>query len=96
MTDSIDTSTEASPLEQSRKYIQQLKDIEFHTRDYLEKLAAMELTVEDQLKQKENAQEIGEIFSHLSHAKEHLTDFVEKWEMECNRKAQAMEVPAPQ
>lgn len=50
-------------LEASLTVVEKLKEMEFHSRANLERLAELMLTVEDELKQKEFAGPLGEVYS---------------------------------
>jgi hypothetical protein len=63
----------------------QLKDMEFHSRANLERLAEMMLTVEDTLKQKEFVEPLGEIFSHQDAFQTKLTALIEVYKATCDQ-----------
>ena len=65
MTVPIESSTVKAPaaLEGSLVVLAKLKELEFHSRAHLERLAELALTVEDELKQKEIVGPLGEVYS---------------------------------
>jgi hypothetical protein len=56
---------EATPgeLEKSQAVLSKLKEMEFHSRANIETLAALTLTIEDELKQKEFSEPVGALYS---------------------------------
>jgi hypothetical protein len=63
----------------------QLKDLEFHSRANLERLAELTLTVEDELKQEELVAPLGEVYSAQSAVQTKLTTLIEAYKAECDR-----------
>ncbi len=63
----------------------QLKDLEFHSRATLERLAALTLTVGDDLKQKEIVGPLDEAYSAQSVFQTKLTALLEAYKAECGR-----------
>ena len=57
------TPTPPAALEGSLVVLAKLKELEFHSRANLERLAELTLTVEDELKQKEIVGPLGEVYS---------------------------------
>ena len=53
---------DSSKLEKSLAVLSNLKDLEFHSRANIEKLAELSLTIEDELKQKTFAEGIGAVY----------------------------------
>ncbi len=62
-----------------------LKELEFHSRAHLERLAELALTVEDELKQKEIVGPLGEVYSAQSALQTKLTTLIEAYKAECDR-----------
>ena len=62
-----------------------LKELEFHSRANLERLAELTLTVEDELKQKEIVTPLGEVYSAQSTFQTRLTALLEVYQAECDR-----------
>src|SRR5436190_13323908 len=54
---------DAAKLEKSLAVLAKLKELEFHSRANIEKLAELSLTIEDELKQKAFVEPIGEVYS---------------------------------
>ena len=54
---------EPAQLEKSLAILSNLKDLEFHSRANIEKLAELGLTIEEELKQKPFAEAIGAVYS---------------------------------
>ena len=71
--------------EGSLAVLTQLKDMEFHSRANLERLAAMMLTVEDELKQKAFVEPLGEIFSFQDAFQTKLTVLIEAYQVESDK-----------
>ncbi|MDQ3623894.1 MAG: hypothetical protein M3463_15630 [Verrucomicrobiota bacterium] len=83
-----ETAAPATPpatLEASLIVLAKLKDMEFHSRANLERLAELMLTVEDELKQKKLAQPLGEVYSAQDAFQTKLTALIEAYKAECDR-----------
>jgi hypothetical protein len=72
-------------LEGSLVVLAKLKELEFHSRANLERLAELALTVEDELKQKEFVSPLGEVYSAQSAFQTKLTALIETYKAECDR-----------
>jgi len=72
-------------LEGSLVVIEKLKEMEFHSRANLERLAELMLIVEDELKQKELAGPLGEVYSAQDAFQTKLTALIDAYKGECNR-----------
>lgn len=72
-------------LESSLVVLTKLKELEFHSRANLERLAELTLTVEDELKQKELVSPLGEVYSAQSAFQTKLTALIEAYKAECDR-----------
>jgi hypothetical protein len=72
-------------LEGSLVVLAKLKELEFHSRANLERLAELTLTVEDELKQKEIVGPLGEVYSAQSAVQTKLTALIEAYKAECDR-----------
>ena len=72
-------------LEGSLVVLAQLKDLEFHSRAHLERLAQLTLTVDDELKQKELIAPLGEVYSAQNSVQTKLTTLIEAYKAECDR-----------
>jgi len=54
---------DAAKLENSLAVLAKLKELEFHSRSNIEKLAELSLTIEEELKQKAFVESIGDVYS---------------------------------
>ena len=72
-------------LEGSLVVLAKLKELEFHSRAHLERLAELTLTVEDELKQKEIVGPLGEVYSSQNAFQTKLTALIEAYKAECGR-----------
>jgi hypothetical protein len=79
------TPRSAATLEGSLAVLTKLKEMESHSRATLERLAQLGLTVEDELKQKELAGQLGEVYSAQTAFETKLTAFIESYQAECDR-----------
>ena len=82
-----ESSTNKTPvaLEGSLVVLAKLKELEFHSRANLERLAELALTVEDELKQKEIVSPLAEVYSAQSAFQTKLTGLIEAYKAECDR-----------
>jgi hypothetical protein len=82
-----ESSTNKTPvaLEGSLVVLAKLKELEFHSRANLERLAELALTVEDELKQKEIVSPLAEVYSAQSAFQTKLTNLIEIYKAECDR-----------
>src|SRR5688500_3919164 len=78
-------ATPPATLEALRALRAKLKDMEFHSRANLERLAEMMLTIEDELKQKELVGPLGEVYSAQDAFQTKLTTLIEACKLECDR-----------
>jgi hypothetical protein len=72
-------------LEGSLVVLAKLKELEFHSRANLERLAELALTVEDELKQKEIVSPLADVYSAQSVFQTKLTALIEAYKAECDR-----------
>jgi hypothetical protein len=79
------TPNPPAALEGSLVVLAKLKELEFHSRANLERLAELTLTVEDELKQKEMVGPLGEVYSAQSVFQTKLTALIEAYKAECDR-----------
>ena len=75
----------APALEASQTVLAKLKELEFHSRANLERLAELAMTVEDELKQKEIVSPLAEVYSAQSAFQTKLTALIEVYKAECDR-----------
>lgn len=79
------TPTPPAALEGSLVVLAKLKELEFHSRANLERLAELTLTIEDELKQKEIVGPLGEVYSAQNALETKLTVLIEAYKVECDR-----------
>jgi hypothetical protein len=72
-------------LEASLVVLAQLKDLDFHSRAHLERLAALQMTVEDELKQKDVAGPLADVYAAQSTFQIKLTVLIDVYKAECDR-----------
>ena len=81
-----ESSTVKPPaLEGSLVVFAKLKELEFHSRAHLERLAELMLMVEDELKQKEIVGPLADVYSAQSAFQTKLTVLIESYKAECDR-----------
>jgi len=73
--------------EKSLAVLSTLKDLEFHSRANIEKLAEVSLTIEEELKQKTFAEAIGDVYSAQDAFQSKILKLIENYEAECARLA---------
>ncbi len=66
--------------EKSVAVLSKLKEMEFHSRANIETLAELSLTVEDELKQKEFAGPVGELYSAQDQFQTKITALIQDYE----------------
>ena len=72
-------------LEKSLAVLAKLKEMEFHSRANIEKLAQLSLTIEDELKQKAFAEPIGALYSAQDAFHSKISKLIEAYQAECER-----------
>src|SRR6266568_8139944 len=72
-------------LEKSLAVLAKLKELEFHSRSNIEKLAELSLTIEDELKQKAFAEPIGDVYSAQEAFHSKVSALIEAYQAECDR-----------
>lgn len=75
----------AANLEESRKVLAKLKDMEHHSRTNIEHLAGLLLTVEDELKQKEFSAQLNEVYSAQDAFQTKITALIESYKAMVNQ-----------
>jgi hypothetical protein len=70
-------------LEKSVAVLSKLKDMEFHSRANIETLAALILTIEEELKQKEFSDPIGEVYAAQDGFHTKIAALIESYEAKC-------------
>ncbi len=78
------TPAPSAALEASLVVLAKLKDLEFHSRANLERLAELTLTVEDELKQKEMISPLSEVYSAQNAFQTKLTALIDAYKAECD------------
>jgi hypothetical protein len=76
---------DAARLEKSLVVLSKLKELEFHSRGNIEKLAELSLTIEDELKQKAFVEAIGALYSAQDAFQSKILKLIEDYEAECAR-----------
>jgi hypothetical protein len=71
--------------EKSLAVLSKLKELEFHSRSNIEKLAELSLTIEEELKQKTFAEEIGAVYAAQDAFQSKIVKLIEGYEAECTR-----------
>jgi len=70
-------------LEKSVAVLSKLKDLEFHSRANIEALAGLILTIEEELKQKEFSDGIGEVYAAQDGFHTKIAALIERYEAKC-------------
>ena len=70
-------------LEKSLAVLSKLKELEFHSRGNIEKLAELSLTIEEELKQKAFVEAIGAVYSAQDAFQSKIVKLIEDYETEC-------------
>jgi hypothetical protein len=76
---------DSAQLEKSLAVLSKLKELEFHSRANIEKLAELSLTIEEELKQKTFADSIGAVYSAQDAFQSKILKLIEDYEAECAR-----------
>src|SRR5437868_12388480 len=76
---------DAAKLEKSLAVLAKLKELEFHSRANIEKLAELSLTIEEELKQKPFAEAIGAVYAAQDGFQSKILKLIEDYEAECAR-----------
>src|SRR6266700_540195 len=76
---------EPTQLEKSLVVLSKLKELEFHSRANIEKLAELSLTIEEELKQKPFAEAIGAVYAAQNAFQSKILELIEAYEVECTR-----------
>jgi hypothetical protein len=72
-------------LEKSLVVLSKLKELEFHSRSNIEKLAELSLTIEEELKQKSFAEAIGAVYAAQDSFQSKILELIGAYEAECSR-----------
>jgi hypothetical protein len=77
--------SDSAQSEKSHAVLSTLKDLEFHSRSNIEKLAELSLTIEEELKQKAFAEAIGAVYAAQDAFQSKILKLIEAYEAECAR-----------
>jgi len=81
----LDQKPDPTQLEKSLALLAKLRELEFHSRANIEKLAELSLTIEDELKQKAFVESIGEVYSAQEAFHSKISALIEAYQAECDR-----------
>jgi len=76
---------DSGDLEKSLAVLSKLKELEFHSRANIEKLAELSLTIEEELKQKAFSDGIGAVYAAQDAFQSTILKLIEDYEAECAR-----------
>jgi hypothetical protein len=76
---------DVAQLEKSLAVLSNLKDLEFHSRANIEKLAELSLTIEEELKQKQFAEALSAVYSAQDAFESKIAKLIEDYDAECTR-----------
>ena len=77
--------SDSALLEKSQAVLSKLKELEFHSRSNIEKLAELSLTIEEELKQQAFAEGIGAVYAAQDAFQSKILKLIENYEAECAR-----------
>ena len=77
--------SDSAQSEKSHAVLSKLKELEFHSRANIEKLAELSLTIEEELKQKAFAEAIGAVYAAQDAFQSKIVKLIEDYETECAR-----------
>jgi hypothetical protein len=75
----------SAQLEKSLAVLSTLKDLEFHSRANIEKLAELSLTIEEELKQKAFAEALGSVYAAQNAFQSKILELIDAYQTECTR-----------
>lgn len=78
-------TADSAHLEKSLAVLSNLKDLEFHSRANIEKLAELSLTIEEELKQKAFAEAVGAVYAAQDAFQSKIVALIADYEAECTR-----------
>src|SRR5213595_651413 len=76
---------DSTQLEKSLAVLSKLKELEFHSRGNIEKLAELSLTIEEELKQRTFAEAIGTVYAAQNSFQSKVLKLIAAYEKECAR-----------
>jgi hypothetical protein len=77
--------SDSAQSEKSHAVLSKLKELEFHSRGNIEKLAELSLTIEEELKQKAFAEAIGAVYAAQDAFQSKIVKLIEDYEAQCTR-----------
>jgi hypothetical protein len=80
-----EAKSDPTQLEKSLAVLAKLRELEFHSRGNIEKLAELSLTIEDELKQKAFVEQIGALYSAQDAFHSKIVAMIADYEAECER-----------
>src|SRR2546421_2699573 len=80
-----DQKPDPTQLEKSLALLAKLRELEFHSRANIEKLAELSLAIEDELKQKAFVEPIGDVYSAQEAFHSKVSALIEAYQKECDR-----------
>ena len=80
-----DQKTDTVQLEKSLAILAKLKELEFHSRTNIEKLAELSLTIGEELKQKPFVEQIDAVYSAEDAFHSKISELIEAYQAECER-----------
>src|SRR5262249_56854781 len=75
----------SAQLEKSLAVLSKLKELEFHSRANIEKLAKLSLTIEEELKQKAFAEALGSVYAAQNAFQSKILELIDAYQTECTR-----------
>ena len=78
-------SPDSAQLEKSLAVLSKLKELEFHSRANIEKLAELSLTIEEELKQKAFAEGLGSVYAAQNAFQSKILELIDAYQTECTR-----------
>jgi hypothetical protein len=75
----------SAQLEKSLAVLSKLKELEFHSRANIEKLAELSLTIEEELKQKAFAEALGSVYAAQNAFQSKIMELIDAYQTECTR-----------
>ena len=80
-----DQKTDTAQFEKSLAILAKLKELEFHSRANIEKLAELSLTIGEELKQKPFVEQIDAVYSAEDAFHSKISELIEAYQAECER-----------
>ena len=77
--------SDSAQSEKSQAVLSKLKELEFHSRANIEKLAELSLTIEEELKQKSFAEGIAAVYAAQDAFQSKILELIGAYETECGR-----------